>query len=246
MTDDELQRAWAAAKRQRASQPVDARPSPEVLQALVDGRVESDARELLLDQTLASGAADDLALLHAVTAAAKTAADTTTSSARRSITPNSTSWGFLITPANTVRWWPVAVAAALVVMIGVPASRLLRDATNRDVPLSDTSSAERFRGGQSATSIPRLVAPAPDAPVVAGQHFQWTRLGANDRYTLELIDAAGDVVTRVQTADTVAVLPDSLPANRLERAQGWWVIATDSSGVQRRSALRLFRNRSAE
>jgi hypothetical protein len=107
MNDDDLGRAYAAAREQRRLQRREPLPSPETLQSLVDGRVASADRDVLLERALASGAADELALLHSVAAGIE---------AERAP---------LVRPWKA--WWPVAAAAALVLAVGVPTFGRWRD-----------------------------------------------------------------------------------------------------------------------
>jgi len=129
MTDNDFQRAHAALQRQRrAAGAVDA-PSPEQLQALVDGSLPPSEREAVLDRVFASGATDELALLHTLASTARTSSAPTTSLARR--------------------FAPWAAAAALLIVVGVPVARLARRNSDTDV---------RFRGTDSAANVPKLVA----------------------------------------------------------------------------------------
>ncbi len=107
MNDDELGRAYRAARAQRLAQPDAARPSPEALRSLVEGSLSPTDREALLEQVLASGATEELALLHSVAAGIPTERAT----GRRSWTT----------------WWPMAAAAALVVAVGLPTLSRIRD-----------------------------------------------------------------------------------------------------------------------
>ena len=107
MSDDMLHRAYAAAREQRRLQQRETAPVPETLQSLVDGSVASTDREALLERAIASGATDELALLHSVAA------------------------GIEAEPVPRVRtwstWWPMAAAAALVLAVGLPTLDQLRD-----------------------------------------------------------------------------------------------------------------------
>jgi len=131
MNEDVLQRAHAALQRQRrAGGTVDA-PSPEQLQALVDGSLPASEREAVLDRVFASGATDELALLHTLASTAQTSSAPVTSLARR--------------------FAPWAAAAALLIVVGVPVARLVRVDRDADV---------RYRGADSAANLPTLVTPS--------------------------------------------------------------------------------------
>jgi len=125
----EMLRAHAALQRQRRAQTSVAAPTPEELQSLVDGTLSMAEREALLERVFASGAADELALLHSIR----------------------------ILPAPTAasrslarRFWPVAAAASLVVAVSIPALRLLR---------TDRTAEPTYRGSDSANGAPQLRAP---------------------------------------------------------------------------------------
>lgn len=129
MTDDELQRVHAALQRQRRGGGAIHAPSPEQLQALVDGSLPPSEREAVLDRVFASGATDQLALLHTLASTARTSSAPATSLARR--------------------FAPWAAAAALLIIVGVPVARLVRVDRDTDV---------RYRGADSAANVPKLVA----------------------------------------------------------------------------------------
>ena len=128
MTDNDFQRAHAALQRQRRAGGAIHAPSPEQLQALVEGSLPPSEREAVLDRVFASGATDELALLHTLTSTARTSSAPATSFARR--------------------FAPWAAAAALLIVVGVPVARLVRVDRDTDV---------RYRGADSAANIPKLV-----------------------------------------------------------------------------------------
>ncbi len=223
MTDDELKRAYAALRRQRQARVASPAPLPEQLQGLVSGTLSQEERESLLEQTLESGAVDELALLHS--AARSDFAER--SSAARSGNLSMTNWR---------RFWPVSAAAAAVLVVAVGAPRL-RLGTAVLAPIE-------YRAENGAAG-PRLLNPAVDAFASNGQRFVWNALPDAAHYQLELVDANGRAVISLRTTDTTVSLPDTLPVSRLATAEGWWVVASSTGGVQWRSELRLFRERAS-
>ncbi len=129
MTDDELERAHVALQRQRrANRTIDA-PSPEQMQALVDGSLPASEREAVLDRVFASGATDDLSLLHAIASTSRTSSSPVVSTIRR--------------------FAPWAAAAALLLMVGIPVARLSRGNGEGEV---------RYRGADTNENVPTLAA----------------------------------------------------------------------------------------
>lgn len=218
MTDEEIQRAYQAARAVRRTHVQSNAPTPEELAALAGDELQGEARERLLERTLLSGRADDLALMHATATAANSVASE--SSIGRSFIGN--------------RGWQLAAAAVLLVAVAIPASRWMAR-----TPAND---AERFRSA-SVNNAPTPVAPEANAELSQRASFVWKRMPEAQSYLLELIDVDGGVLASVTTLDSMATLPDSLSAAALSRAQGWRVTGTTVTGVQRRSGVRLFRER---
>lgn len=128
MTDDELQRAHSALQRQRrADRSAVNPPPPGQLRALVEGSMPQSEREALLDRTFASGASDDLALLHAFASPSGT-------TSTRAVPPS----------RRLVRW---AAAAALVLMVGAPVVLQLREGSETEA---------RYRGAPEQANVPIL------------------------------------------------------------------------------------------
>lgn len=232
MNDDELRRAYAALRRQRAAQrhAPDAPPGPhpDALWSAVAGDLEPGERVRILDEALRSGAGDDLALVHSLHTAARAASPTAASTTVRR--------------RGVGRWWPVAAAAALAASVSVP---LLRSearvgeaaADAARAITTDTTTSARFRG--ATASGPALVAPAPSAPPHDTTAFVWHTVAHAMRYELELLDDAGRTVARVTTTDTTARLPVDLTVSERARVNGWWVTVTLPDGRTGRSELRL-------
>ncbi len=219
MNDDELRRAYAALRRERAQLPASNRPDPESIRAALDGELADAEREQVLEHALTSGAAADLAVLHA----AHVASSVGLTSSRAATTRNR--------PSLARRWWPAA-AAALVMVVGLPIA----------IRQPDSEAPTRFRAAVSA-GAPQLVAPTTGTTLSAGQRFVWTTVAGTSSYTLELLDANGRTVTQASTKDTTLVLSSSVTAADRARTTGWWVTATAVDGRQQRSELRLTRGK---
>lgn len=223
MTEEELRRAYGALRRQQqepsANGPVE-RPSPEALASALSGELEPGERVRILDRALSAGAADEVALVHALHTAARSATG-------RARSPSTTRGGVL------GRRWPILAAAAVLGAVMVP---LARDTTGS--PSASRQESMRFRGG-SQDAPPQLVAPAGGAPLPADGRFAWHVLPGAQRYLFEALDSSGHTITSLTTADTLAILPDSVSADARARIAGWWVTATLSTGAGRRSELRL-------
>jgi hypothetical protein len=223
MGDEELQQAWKALQVQRrARQPHDD-PSPEVLEAALNGTLANEERERVLNALLSQGRGDELRLLHTMRRAAHESVNATRANAGRS-------WQ---------RWWPagaaVAAAATLVVAIGIPTWQAERGRT------PGTAGLATERGGN--TDSVQLVAPASGLswPTVGTDslHVVWRAVDTAVGYTVELLDANGRVVlSQSVTGDTTARMaapvggPDAAPT-------GWWVYASLRDGRRVRSELRL-------
>lgn len=219
MHDDELQHAWKALQAQRrARQPHDD-PSPEVLEAVLNGTLANEERERILNALLSQGRGEELRLLHTMRRAAHDSVNATRANAGRS-------WQ---------RWWPAAAAATLVVAIGIPTWQAQRGRA------PGTADLATDRGG--STDNVQLVAPASGLswPTVSTDslHVVWRAVDGAVGYTVELLDANGRVVVSQSViGDTTARMaapiggPDAAPA-------GWWVYASLRDGRRVRSELRL-------
>ncbi len=263
--DDALRRAYAALRTRRAAQPLDRRPALERLDDVLDAdrsdRLSDDAREQALDDALASGAADELALLYAVRTAASTAAGGATitaasTDAAGAASQTTSTRGLHLTQGRPrFRRGPWAIAAGLVMAVGLPWA-LSRDraatATGEGSTPDSANAGATFRAAALPSAGPTLLAPAAVATGTSSPNdalvWRWSSVAGADRYTIEWLDAAGAVVTRVETTDTVFVLAATDRSATGEavraasrRAEAWWVSARLSDGTQVRSELRLLK-----
>lgn len=221
-TDADLQRAYAALRAQRAAQPGGIRPTPEELAGALDGTLPTDQREVVLDHALATGAADDLALLHA----ARTAAAATNAPLRLESTTTATP-----PRRRWLRWaTPLAAAALVLVVVGIQDRR------------HDTSpdTGDTVRSIAAGDAAPALLMPAAEATLEDPVTFAWAPAAGAVRYLLEVTDDAGAILLRRESADTAILVRRSDPdAPDLAKASGWWVTAHYQDGTTRRSPLRL-------
>jgi hypothetical protein len=224
MHGDDLKQAWTALQAQRRARQPDGEwsqsdPSPEALEAALNGTLPNDERERVLNDVLSQGRGEELRLLHTMRRAAEQSVSASRANTGRS-------WQ---------RWWPAAAAATLVVAIGIPTWQSQRGST------AGTSDSATYRGG--TTVDVQLVAPASGLswPSVGTDSLRvvWRTVGNAVGYTVELLDANGHVVmSQSVTGDTTALIaaptdgPDTAPA-------GWWVYASLSDGRRVRSELRL-------
>ncbi|HEX5819892.1 MAG TPA: hypothetical protein VFY20_13480 [Gemmatimonadales bacterium] len=123
--------------------------------------------------------------------------------------------------------WPLAAAAGLVLVAG---AALLARAGRVTGP-------DEMRG--DATSV-TLVTPAPDADVTATTPFVWRAVPGASRYVVELLAPSGEVLTSVETSDTIATPMASLDGARARGAR-WWVTAQLGAGGSVRSEARPLR-----
>ncbi len=224
MNDDELRGAYAALRRERAQRPATEQPTADAMRQALDGELTEEARERILEHAITSGASAQLALLQAAHVASSGALPNTTS--RASMMGDAA-------PAvrSSRRWWPLAAAAALVLVVGVP---LATRTPNEE--------SVRFRSG-TASGVPQLIAPASGATIAALQRFVWHAVSGSTSFTLELLDANGRTVTQLVTSDTTAVLGPSVTEGNRARTTGWWVTVVTADGRRARSELRLTRAR---
>src|SRR5262245_15326106 len=109
------------------------------------------------------------------------------------------------------RWFlalvPVAAAAAALVVLIVPHKPTVQS---------------EIRGGSNTESPLEIVSPTPESAASAPGTFTWRSAGAGASYTFTLQAANGRVVWTSTTAETVAVLPDSVV---LSSQQTWfWMV----------------------
>lgn len=221
MTDDELAKAWAALQAQRRASHASADPSPDAVEAALDGTLSDVERERVLEALLSQGRGDELRLLQSMRRAAAESVTT----ARGSST------------GGARGWWPAAAAAAIVIAIGVP----VWQSQQEDTRLVARDSAT-YRGG--TVEGVSLIAPASGAawPTAASDSLRLTWHGVRDAaaYTVELLDATGRVVLSQSTAGDTTVLLAATVAGAGRAPAGWWVAASLSDGRRVRSELRLF------
>lgn len=244
-SNDEIVRAWAALRAQRAaardamraaaqdgehpewSQRASDNVDVDQLRAALTGELDAESREAALDAALRGGAYDDIALLHAATHAAHEAsAVTAATSATAAHAPRRA--------RRRIRWVGptsiVALAAVLVVAIWLP-----RRIAVQKVPVADV------RGGASASV--ELILPVANAPLRDTLQFSWHAVRGATRYDFELLDASGAVIQQVTTTDTTMLVA---MRDAAASPSAWWVRATRSDGTRVQGSLRLLAARAAQ
>ena len=220
MTDDELRQAYGSLQAQRRAardEPEAEAPDPANVWFALSGELTPGDRVRILDETLRAGGSDEIALAHSMQSAV-IAAVGPASATRKAVTGR--------------RWWPMAVAAALLLTVSVPLFR-----GTGEKATGSTGDTARFR--DAGTSAPVLLSPANDAPLAANALFNWRRVAEARDYTFEAIDGKGDIVARVITPDSVVSLPASVSTAERARITGWWVTANTRRGSRLRSEIRL-------
>lgn len=220
MHSDELAKAWTALQVQRRAAHAHDEPSPEAMEAALQGTLSEEERERVLDALLSQGRGDELRLLYTMRRAAE-----------ESITPARSTWR---------RPWPGwltgAAAAALVIAAGVPIWQLQRDR------LEGAADAAAYRSG--STDEVQLIAPASGhawpAASTDSLRVLWHTVRDAVGYTVELLDSNGRVLASQSVrGDTTARF--AAPDRGLSAAPvGWWVYASLSDSRRVRSELRLF------
>lgn len=117
-------------------------------------------------------------------------------------------------PVRRAMWWRVA-AAALVV------------ATIPSVYLATRNRAAVERGDESPIT---LVAPIGVQDATIASRFVWRSVQDADRYTLVVVDSAGNEVFAGETRDTVLLLPRDV-ALQAGASYLWWVQARTRLGA---------------
>jgi hypothetical protein len=243
-TDDELSAAWqrlrGGASSPQAAGPLSADavvpqppPEPADIAAVLNGTLSEDDMVRDLDRALLRGAADDVAMLYALRSAAhdtlQSGSKATPAGERRADqrTPGASGKAGADTrPTN--RWWIMPLAAALVLAVGIPV-------WNSRNSTADNEAAET-RG--AASSVPLPVSPAEGAPVTLDTlRLVWRPVPLAASYMAEVMDADGQRVVSVATADTTALVTIANASDRL-RVAGWWVTARMADGQTTRSDLR--------
>lgn len=116
-------------------------------------------------------------------------------------------------PARQRAWWHVAAAVMLVAAIP-------------SVYLATRDSAPIERGAESPIT---LVAPIGVQDATVASRFLWRAVRDADRYTLVVVDSAGNEVFAGETRDTVLALPRHVTL-RAGASYLWWVQARTRLG----------------
>jgi len=197
-------------------------PTPDAMLALVRGEGDEEERLATLDHvTACDECSSEFELLRAIDRASSESASGIASE-RADVVP-------MRRRASWRRYAPFALAASLVVAIGV--SVLNRDAGRdaRDVTRGDLTTVT-------------LIAPPTEVQAGAPLEFVWRSFPDALRYELEVLDAAGNVAYSAITSDTMVTAADAtLTPGRYYR---WWVRARTGGGDQRVSEIRRLRVRS--
>lgn len=243
-SDDELRAAWqllrGGASSSQAAGPVSADavvpqppPEPADIAAVLNGTLSEDDMVRDLDRALMRGAADEVAMLHALRSAAhdtlQSGNKATPSAERRTDlrTPGASGKAGAGVP-STNRWWILPLAAALMLAVGIPVWN------SRQSPA--TGEAAQTRG--AASNVPLPVAPAVGAQVTLDTlRLTWHPVPSAASYMAEVMDADGQRVVSVATADTTALVTIASASDR-QRVAGWWVTARMADGQTTRSELR--------
>jgi hypothetical protein len=219
--DSDLRLAYAAAQRERRRQGVVSSPEPEAIAAAISGALPHAERRRILEQTLSSGAGDDLALLHSVSVGEHRTERHGTGARTRA----ASLWH---------RWrLPAAAAAVLVVAVTVPVLRR-SSATDKAVGTGEPV----FRSGAGANEVVVLPTAAGIRP--SSLVARWRAVPSAIRYDVELLDDAGNVVVQFETRDTVLSVGTLAGTREFPSATGWLIVATLPDGTVRRSTLQLF------
>lgn len=135
---------------------------------------------------------------------------------------------------ETVRRWPAALAAVLVLALGLAIYRAADIAwTPREAP-----DAERLRSSPRSPIGPVAVAPAADAVVAPGPiEFRWSEVVRARRYTLIVLDAQGDVVFRGESREAHQTVDSLAPGGA---SYFWYVTADLTDGTSTDSEIQRF------
>ena len=206
LDDDELRAAYAPHLRQGAPARGPDCPSPDALLAALRGERSEPERLRVLDHALqCSACRPELALLHAVSS------DTPVEASR-----SRPLWRRLV---------PLAVAASIVLAVGIAGLGQLRDRQSQDITRA---------GGDSG---PGLISPGGGEAIPRGPvSFVWHPGDGALGYTLELNASDGTLIYSVRTADTaVNAALDTIAAGR----HRWWIRAHLNDGSEQRSETRI-------
>lgn len=103
-------------------------------------------------------------------------------------------------PATRRRWvtfGPAAAAAAAIILLVAMPDRA-----------PDEAATPAHRDAPTTTAVPIHI--SPQGIVLTADAFIWHRSERADRYRMTLFDVSGSVMWRTETADTTAVLPDTV------------------------------------
>ncbi len=128
------------------------------------------------------------------------------------------------TRSTARRTWFVPAALAATVLLAVGVGRMV------------TSSREHDLTRGTETGAFTLLRPGAEASAGDSLTFVWSAAPAARGYTLEVLDAAGEVVASAETTDTTATpgAAAALPPGNYQ----WWVRATTMDARTLRSAIR--------
>jgi hypothetical protein len=118
-------------------------------------------------------------------------------------------------PRSTRSTWLRGAAAALLLTVGVGAAWML-----------SRPQEQVMRGDDSPIT---LVAPVGSRSAADARHFVWRGVEGAQRYTLVVVDTAGNEVYARDTGDTTVTLPDSVSLHA-GAAYLWWVQAQKPLG----------------
>ena len=210
MTDQELRDNYARAIDARGESSRAACVEPDAIVALVQREGPEAARLATLDHVMScEGCRREFDLLGAIERVGA-------HNSRRGV--------------ERIRWRryaTVAVAASLLLAIGLGPGRRLWVQRASDDAIRGTSSSEVV-----------LIAPDDGTTVTGAAVFAWRAFPGAAPYTLEMVDAGGNVRFSQQLPDT------SVTVDRLRVAAGeyqWLVRVTGDDGVERRSVPRSIR-----
>lgn len=204
--DGDLRQAYDALLRTRAPRDRAACPSPEALLALVERAGSEVERMRTLDHVMSCAACRrDFDLLR-----------TATESATRALTERGTVQS--IGPRRHLPWRPLAIAAGLVVAVGI-------GVWSRDVR-TPTPPLLRGRGHTVALLAPE---PRSDGSLL----LRWRRLPDAARYRVELFTPSGRMVAGATLADSSYVVAPGAAA--FGDSLRWMVTAIRGDGSETRS-----------
>lgn len=209
---DELRQAYAPLLHEPAAEHGPECPSGEELLAAIRGEGEQAERLRVLDHALRCTACRrELALLHSVSGAGIRT--------HRAAAP----------PRSWRRWVPAALAASVVLVVGVVGVDRWRERAQYEVGRSGSGGA------------PALVAPSAGSELAVGPvTFVWHQVPRALWYALEVDATDGTVLFTARSTDTLFAAPLTSAARGNNR---WWVRAHLNDGSERHSETRRLRLR---